>query len=125
MGRILLIVGTGGFIGTIARYLSQQVISRYFPTIFPLGTLTINVIGCFLIGIIYAISDRGNMLTPEWRTFLATGFCGGFTTFSAFSYESLNLMKDGEFLYLALYIGLSVMLGFAATFLGMYVIKSL
>lgn len=125
MGRILLIIGTGGFIGSAARYLSQQVISKYFPAVFPLGTLTINVTGCFLIGIIYALSDIGNILTPEWRAFLATGFCGGFTTFSTFSYESLNLMKDGEFLYLALYIGLSVILGFAATYFGTCIIKSI
>ena len=124
MGRILLIVGTGGFIGSAARYLSQQIVSKFFPVVFPLGTLSINVLGCFLIGIIYALSERGNILTPEWRSFLATGFCGGFTTFSTFSLESLNLMKDGEFLYLALYIGLSVILGFAATYFGSALIKA-
>src|SRR5437763_14248245 len=123
MGRILLIVGTGGFIGSAARYLSQQIVSKFFPVVFPLGTLSINVLGCFLIGIIYALSERGNILTPEWRSFLATGFCGGFTTFSTFSLESLNLMKDGEFFYLALYVCLSVILGFAATYFGSALIK--
>jgi CrcB protein len=124
MNRILLIIGTGGFIGSIARALTQQVVSKYFTLIFPIGTLSINVIGSLFIGIIYALAERGNISTPEWRAFLATGFCGGFTTFSAFSLESVNLMKDGEVLYLALYVGASVVLGIAATYFGTIIIKS-
>jgi CrcB protein len=123
--RILLIIGTGGFLGTIARYLTQQGISKILPILFPYGTLTVNIAGCFLIGIIYALADRGNALSPEWRIFLTTGFCGGYTTFSTFSYESYNLIRDEQYLYLSLYIGLSVILGIMATLLGIILIKSL
>jgi CrcB protein len=123
--RILLIIGTGGFLGTIARYLTQQGISKILPILFPYGTLAVNIAGCFLIGIIYALADRGNALSPEWRIFLTTGFCGGYTTFSTFSYESYNLIRDEQYLYLSLYIGLSVILGIMATFLGIILIKSL
>lgn len=125
MNRILFLIGTGGFIGSIARYLSQQIISRYFHVIFPYGTLSVNILGCFLIGVIYALSERGNIISPEWRSFLTTGFCGGFTTFSTFSYESINLVRDGELVYLSLYVAGSVIIGFGATYFGMAIMKSL
>jgi CrcB protein len=125
MNRVIWLVGIGSMIGGVCRYYSQQIITRYFPSPMPYGTLSVNVIGCFLIGLIYGLSDRGNILSPELRLFLATGFCGGFTTFSTFSYESMNLMQDGEFLTLAFYVVLSVVVGFAATYLGLLLIKSL
>jgi len=123
--RILLIMGTGGFLGTIARYLTQQGIIKIIPVIFPFGTLAVNLAGCFLIGIFYALADRGNALSPEWRFFLTTGFCGGFTTFSTFSYESYNLIRDEQYVYLSLYVGISVIIGIMATFLGIILIRSL
>jgi len=123
--RILLIIGTGGFLGSVGRYLTQQVIIKIFPVIFPYGTLAANIAGCFLIGIFYALADRGNAITPEWRFFLTTGFCGGYTTFSTFSYESYNLIRDEQYLFLSLYIGLSVVIGIMATFLGIILIRSL
>jgi CrcB protein len=125
MNRIILIIGAGGFIGSIARALSQKVISHYFHIAFPLGTLLINLTGCFLIGIIYALSEKNNISSPEWRAFLATGFCGGFTTFSAFSLESINLISGGEFVYFALYISASIIIGLAATYFGTFIIRSL
>jgi CrcB protein len=125
MNRIFYIVGIGGFIGSVVRYYSQLFVTRIYPSTLPYGTFAINVSGCFLIGIIYALSERGNVLSPEWRLFLATGFCGGFTTFSSFSYESLNLVRDGEFFYLSLYVAASVIIGFAATYFGMLLIKSI
>lgn len=125
MNRILFLIGTGGFIGSIARYLSQQIISKYFPVIFPYGTLSVNILGCFLIGVIYALSERGNIVSPEWRSFLTTGFCGGFTTFSTFSYEGINLIRDGELVYLSLYVAGSVIIGFGATYFGMAIMRSL
>jgi len=97
MNRIFYLVGIGGFIGSVSRYYSQQIVSKFFPSTLPYGTLTVNIVGCFLIGVIYALSEEGNILTPEWRLFLATGFCGGFTTFSTFSYESIKLIQDREF----------------------------
>jgi CrcB protein len=123
--QILFLIGAGGFLGSVARYLTQQGISKLLPVIFPYGTLTINVAGSFLIGIIYALSDRGTMISPEWRFFLATGFCGGFTTFSTFSYETYTLMREGQYLFVALYIGISVVVGLLATFLAITLIRSL
>ncbi|MBS1542445.1 MAG: fluoride efflux transporter CrcB [Bacteroidetes bacterium] len=125
MSRIFLLVGIGGFLGSAARYYSQQFLAKSIPSVLPYGTLAVNIIGCFLIGIIYGLSSRGNVLSPDWRIFLATGFCGGFTTFSAFSYESISLMQDGEYLYLSIYIAASVLFGLAATYLGILLIKSI
>lgn len=123
--RILLIIGAGGFLGSVARYLSQQGISKILPVIFPYGTFAVNIVGCFLIGIFYALADRGNAMTPEWRFFLTTGFCGGFTTFSTFTYESYNLIREEQYLYLSLYISMSVIIGILATFLAITLIRSL
>jgi len=116
--RILLLIGAGGFLGSIARYLTQQGIGKILPLTFPYGTFIVNIAGCFLIGVLYALSDRNTLMSTEWRLFLTTGFCGGFTTFSTFSMEAYSLMRNGEYLYFALYAGLSVALGIFATFLG-------
>jgi CrcB protein len=118
-------IGAGGFIGTVARYLFQQGISKLLPVLFPFGTLLVNLTGCFLIGLIYALSERWNILTPEWRLFLTTGICGGFTTFSTFSYETYNLIREEQYVYVSLYIGISVLVGLALTFLGILLIRSL
>lgn len=118
MSRIFLLIGLGGFIGSVCRYYSQQLAARFFLSTFPYGTLAVNIIGCFLVGLIFGFADKGNVLSPEWRMFLATGFCGGFTTFSTFSYESTQLINNGEYLYLALYISASVIIGVFATFAG-------
>jgi CrcB protein len=125
MNRILLVIGIGGFLGSIARYLSQQYFQKYFPSSLPLGTLWVNLSGCFLIGVIYALAEKGNLLSPEWRLFLATGFCGGFTTFSAFAFENTSFLKEGDFFYAALYMGLSVIGGIVAAYLGTLFIRFL
>ncbi len=123
MSKILLLVGCGGFIGSVARFWCQQLALKHLVLTFPYGTFFVNISGSFLIGLIYGLSEKGGWLTPEWRFFLATGFCGGFTTFSTFSYESLTLMREGNYLNLGLYIALSVFLGLAAAFLGIVVSK--
>jgi CrcB protein len=125
MDRSFLLVGIGGFIGSIARYVVAVAMSGVISSSFPWATLIVNVAGCFLIGVIFAMSDRGSLLSPEWRIFLTTGFCGGFTTFSTFSYESLRLLQDGEYFYVAVYVLTSVVVGFLATLLGIYLIRSL
>ena len=125
MDRSILLVGIGGSIGSVARYLVGVVLAGYTSSSFPYATLLVNVAGCFLIGVIFALSDRGSLLSPEWRILLTTGFCGGFTTFSTFSYESLRLMQDGELLYLAAYIFGSLLLGLAATYVGILLVRSL
>ena len=118
MIKIILIAGTGGFFGTVARFLSSRYIQNLFLGTFPWGTFMVNMAGCLLIGIFYGLSEKGNLMTPEWRMFLTVGFCGGFTTFSTFAGENLALLKDGNFFYFALYTGLSVFLGLLATYLG-------
>lgn len=123
MYRTLLAVGVGSFLGGIARYGVQLYFQRSFPSSFPLGTLVVNVAGCFIIGIIYALSVKENLLSPQWRIFLATGFCGGFTTFSTFAYENIFLLSEREYLSTALYIGLSVLLGLLAAYAGALLVR--
>jgi CrcB protein len=84
--------------------------------------MAVNIIGCFLIGAIYGLSERGNW-NPEWRIFLATGIMGGFTTFSSFSNETVSMLRDAEYWAAFSYIAFSVVIGLAATFLGISLIK--
>jgi len=113
--RILLMVGAGGFIGSVCRYLLAQFVQGKFLSAFPFGTLVVNITGCFAIGLIYAASDRG-AINSDWRIFLATGICGGFTTFSAFSNETVALLRGGQALYAFFYVAASLVIGLAATF---------
>jgi fluoride exporter len=124
VNKAFFIVGIGGFIGSVFRYYTQVFFTRNFGTTFPYGTLTVNIIGCLIIGIVYGLFDRGNVMSEDWRLFLATGLCGGFTTFSSFSHENINLIRAGEFLSISLYISASVVLGITATALGMFLFKS-
>jgi fluoride exporter len=118
MIKLILIAGTGGFIGTVSRFLASRYFQNLFLTSFPFGTFIVNITGCLLIGIFYGLAEKGSILSPEWRMFLTVGFCGGFTTFSTFAGENIALLKDGNFFYFALYTGLSVFLGLMATYLG-------
>lgn len=118
MIKNLLIIGTGGFLGSIARYLVSQLnLTVSFHSI-PVGTLTVNVAGSFLIGFLTGIAEKSMILTPEWRLFLMVGLCGGFTTFSAFTNENLMLIHTGQGLAVLLYTALSIFLGFLAVYLG-------
>ena len=123
MLKVLLLIGSGGFIGSVARYLVQQLIHEKFETGFPIGTFTVNIIGSFIIGVIYALSEKTGVLSAEWRLFLAVGLCGGFTTFSSFAYESFKMIGLEQFFFVALYMGLSFFLGLLATYLGVLSIK--
>ncbi|MDP4187167.1 MAG: fluoride efflux transporter CrcB [Bacteroidota bacterium] len=118
MFRQILIIGAGGFLGTVSRFLTSKYIQVYFPSSFPLGTFIINVLGCFLIGLFYGFSEKISLVTPELRMFLTVGFCGGFTTFSTFANENLTMLRDAEFFYSLLYVGLSIFLGILAVYLG-------
>lgn len=118
MIKQLLLIGTGGFIGSIARYLVSRLNTRIDWLSIPIGTLTVNVLGSLLIGFLIGISEKSPILTVEWRMFLMVGLCGGFTTFSSFSGENLVLLKNGQVLPLLLYTGLSIFLGFIAVYLG-------
>lgn len=124
MLKTITLVGIGGAIGSILRYLASAGIQNKFLSAFPYGTMLVNISGCFLIGVVYAIAVRNNM-SPEWRLLLATGICGGYTTFSTFSYESMSLLRDGEILNATAYIAASVVLGVLATFLPTIIIEKL
>ncbi len=125
MLKTLFIIAAGGGIGSTARFLVQKYSYEFYPHPFPFGTLLVNILGCFLIGIFYALAEKGNILSPEWRLLLTTGFCGGFTTFSTFALENVSLMKSGDFLYVGIYIAGSVIVGVLATYLGILLIKLL
>jgi CrcB protein len=120
--KIVIVIGTGSFIGGVLRFLLSQFVQSKFLSAFPYGTLTVNITGCLLIGLVFGLADRGN-ITQEWRMFLATGLLGGFTTFSAFSNETIAMLRDGQFIYAATYVAASVVMGLAATFIGITIIK--
>jgi CrcB protein len=114
-----LYVGLGGFVGSLLRYwlggAVQQVANN--PA-FPLGTLAVNLAGCLLIGFLSQLSDARGIFTPEARLFVFTGILGGFTTFSAFGNESVNLLRNGDNLSALLNVGIHVFAGLGAVWLG-------
>jgi CrcB protein len=115
---MLLYVAIGSALGGMGRYLLGGFIQRLLATTFPAGTLLINISGSFLIGIIIRYAVETPTLTPELRAFLTIGLCGGYTTFSSFSYETVALLEDGEWTRAALYVAASVGLSLVATLLG-------
>lgn len=118
MIKQLILIGAGGFIGSVARFLVSRLNTRVDWLSVPIGTLTVNVLGSLLIGFLIGISEKSPLLSVEWRMFLMVGLCGGFTTFSSFTGENLVLLKNGQVLPLLLYTGLSIFLGFIAVYLG-------
>ena len=119
---ILLLIAVGGAAGSVLRYLIGGRIQHFAPHGFPLGTLFVNVVGCFLIGIF--VRQFMNIQTHNYlRALLMVGFCGGFTTFSAFSMETVGLIEGGEYPRAIAYITLSVLLCLIATFAGMSAVR--
>ncbi|MGK2860625.1 MAG: fluoride efflux transporter CrcB [Chitinophagaceae bacterium] len=119
MIRNLMLIGLGGGLGSIARYLCQKWFMNFHPHAYPWGTFAVNVTGCFLIGIFWGISFRSFEGNESWKLFLMTGICGGFTTFSAFTLEGIGLIKEERAGTFLLYIGGSVLIGLLATYAGM------
>ena len=121
---IFPLIALGGAAGAVLRYLIGGAVQRMSAGGFPIGTMFVNVSGCFLVGIL--VRQFLNMQTsPELRAFLIVGFCGGFTTFSTFSAETLGLIEGGEYARATGYVILSVVLCLAATFTGMAAMKLL
>lgn len=104
------------------RYLISKSLNQYF-THFYLGTFAVNVLGCFAIGFLLALAVKGNFLSQNQLLFLATGFCGGFTTFSTFAYEQHGLLKSGHLLHFSLYTLASIAVGVFAVALGIWIAK--
>lgn len=118
MIKNILLIGTGGFIGSVARYFVSMLNLKIEFFSIPAGTLLVNITGSLIIGFLTGIAEKSTILTLEWRLFLMVGLCGGFTTFSTFTNENLMLLHNGQIMSLLLYTGLSLFLGFAAVFLG-------
>ena len=121
----IILIAIGGLLGSVARYLSVVYFTKIIPGQFPFGTFAVNIIGCLAIGIIYGLSLRFSWLTPEWRLFLATGFCGGFTTFSSFALENVQLLQQANYGTFALYSLGSFALGLTAVFTGIIITRLL
>ncbi len=121
----LLIIGLGGFIGSVVRYLTVKLVDEKLNSLFPYGTLTVNVVGSFLLGLIYMLALRKAGLTENGRLFLGVGFCGGFTTFSAFALENFNLLQQKFLGTSVLYISISVVAGILALAAGIWVSRFL
>lgn len=127
MQRIMpyLLVGAGGFIGCNLRFLVGHWVAANFGSRFPFSTFFINIAGSFLLGVIGTLTaDRLIPHPDECRLLLGVGFCGGFTTFSTFEFESQALLRDGEFYFAALNFGLSPLLGYFAVRLGVIFAQS-
>ena len=120
MYKIVLLVGSGGFIGSIARYGIGHIASKYIQTSFPIGTFVINIIGSFIIGILFGLVSRNQWMQQGGYLLLASGFCGGFTTFSTFALDNVNLMQKGESVTAIIYTGLSVIVGLLLCRVGIW-----
>lgn len=121
--RIILLIAFGGGLGSVFRYLTAQFVNKYVQLYFPYATFAANVLGCFLIGLFLGYLEKNNITNPDLKLFLVTGFCGGYTTFSTFSNENVQLLQSNQMGTAFLYIGLSIILGLAATWVGLLLSK--
>ncbi len=122
--KSILLVFIGGGVGSVLRYLIGKLLNSHESGI-PYGTFLANILGSLLIGIILGLAAKNNTFNSNQTLLLATGFCGGFTTFSTFAYENHILLKSGDFTSFAIYTIASFIVGFLAVFFGMYLIKYL
>jgi CrcB protein len=125
MLRTILIVGAGGFIGSVMRYLVQIFIEKGLSTTFPWGTFIANITGSLVIGIVFGLAEKGDLISSEWRMFLAVGICGGFTTFSSFAYNNLMMIKEQSFGQLLWNVGGSLFFGILAVYLGIILVRAI
>jgi fluoride exporter len=115
----LLLIGAGGFIGSVLRYVVGGVVQTLSQSVaFPYGTLTVNILGCFCIGFLSELLDTRAFIGTDTRAFLVVGVLGGFTTFSAFGNETMNLIREGEAALALMNVGTQVLLGLGAVWLG-------
>ena len=120
---LLFIVGAGGFFGAISRFLIATGVQKFSGSFFPFGTLSVNVLGSFIIGL--AAMFFAQNVQPEYKAFVVTGFLGALTTFSTFSLENVNMLQEGEFTSFGLNIFLNVTLSISATLLAVILFKKL
>ncbi len=122
MFKALMLVGIGGFFGSIARYGVKLLTDKYMPANFPYGTFIVNIVGCFIIGILFGMAARNQAGSSTWLV-LATGFCGAFTTFSTFALENNMLLADKQSSTAVIYTLLSLVLGLFLCRWGMGLVR--
>jgi len=116
----ILAIGGGGFFGSISRYLTVRFIDSRVTSLLPYGTLVVNILGSFILGLLYAAALRYTSITENWRLFLGVGFCGGYTTFSAFAFENFDLMQQKYYSVSLTYMLSSLVMGLAALGVGIW-----
>lgn len=118
MLKSILLVGIGSFAGGALRYIVSAVMKNVCASSFPWATLAVNLLGCFIIGVVYALFSKSGNASAPLCLMLTTGFCGGFTTFSTFANESLQMLQNGNLIGFILYVTVSVIVGMALVALG-------
>ena len=123
MIRTMLLIALGGGIGSVFRYLTALAINKYYSSVFPLATFITNVTGCLLIGFFAGWLEKNKLADSNLKWFFITGFCGGYTTFSAFGFENVSLFQSDNSAIAFLYIAASIFTGLSAVWLGLYLTK--
>ena len=123
MFRTILFIGIGGAIGSVLRYLTSVMVSKYWANHFPLATFITNILGCFILGLLIGLLEKNNLANSNLKWFLVTGFCGGYTTFSTFGFENYSLFQSNNSILAFIYIAMSVLVGIFAVWLGLFVSK--
>ena len=123
MLKSLLIVGLGSFCGGALRYYISTIVKSATNQTFPWATLLVNLLGCLIIGVVFGLFAKYGQQSSSWCLLLTAGFCGGFTTFSAFANESFQMLQSGSILNLIAYISVSVIVGIALVALGYWIVK--
>jgi len=123
MLKTALIIGFGGGLGSILRYFTSVLVSKYWSSNFPLATFIVNSMGCLLIGFIIGLLEKNQLSDSRLKWFLVTGICGGLTTFSTFGMENYNLFQNNNSLLAFVYIAMSVIIGLLAIWLGIFLSK--
>lgn len=118
MLKNILLVGFGGFLGSVFRYLTYLAVDKNFSTNWPIATLSVNILGSLILGFIYGLLVKSVFVSQDTRLFLAVGFCGSFTTFSTFAYENLQLLQQKDILTMITYTSISVVFGLLAAYGG-------
>ncbi|CAN5298134.1 fluoride efflux transporter CrcB [soil metagenome] len=118
--RDVILVFLGGGVGSVVRFSLSKWINTFHSHPFPWGTLVVNVVACFALGLIIGLADHKQIISPAARLFWTVGFCGGFSTFSTFSSETLTLLQGGLTATLILYISLSLIICVTATYGGLF-----